>query len=219
MKKEELIERIIDSFTDMGSEAPEDTATCDFIDEKEAEMYLNEYRAMEQNFSESERLPADVTPQMYMEAWNCYVRKCRHDVQVERLAEFIRDRELVVLYLDYIGTYRSESDRLVYPTDFLNEDMEFPFTETNLTMLDLIVIGQRSPEFNPDDGYCRYDEKTNQMFSTDTPIEDGWIDAKAFAEWILEDNDRKEYVIDTYMDNTDVDYIFREEIENDHCNS
>ena len=40
MTKAEIMERIIDSFTDMSSECPEDTAMCNYLTLKEGEMYL-----------------------------------------------------------------------------------------------------------------------------------------------------------------------------------
>ena len=44
---------------------------------------------------------------------------------------------------------------------------------------------------------------------TNTPFEDGLINARAFAEWILADENRVQYIKDWYMDNTDIDYVFR----------
>lgn len=209
MTKAELIERIIDTFTDMGSEDPGDTALCNPIMLDEATLYLGEYRRTErENFKPSEWLPAEVTPELYMEAYNCYIQKCKYDVTAERLAEYIADGELIYTFNEFIGEYHNESDKLVYPTDFLNEDIEFPFTEYDLTMLDLINIGQNSPDFDMSDDYCWFDNKNNQMHSTDTPFADGLIDATAFAKWILEDKNRIEQ-IQNGMDNTQIDYVFR----------
>lgn len=209
MTKAELIERIIDTFTDMGSEDPVDTALCNPITLDEATLYLGEYRSTErENFEPSEWLPAEVTPELYMEAYNCYIQKCKHDVTAERLAEYFTDGELIDTFNEFLGEYHNESDKLVYPTDFLNEGIEFPFTEYDLTMLDLINIGQRSPEFDADDDYCWFDNENNQMYSTDTPFADGLIDAKAFAEWILEDEGRIQRIQDK-MVNTQIDYVFR----------
>lgn len=209
MKKEELIERIVDTFTDMGSEDPIDTAASNYVSLVEAAMHLSERRAMEiKDLEPSERLPEEVTPLLYMEALNCYIRKCKYDVTLNHLAEYFTDGELVYTFLEFEGEYINKSDQHVCPTDFLNEDIEFPFTETDLTMLDLISIGKRSYDFSPEDNYCWYDEVNNELHSTDTPFGDGLIDAKAFAKWILEDKDRIER-IQNGMDNTQIDYVFR----------
>ena len=209
MKKEELIERIIDTFTDMGSEDPIDTAASNLITLEEATTYLSERRAMEiKDLEPSERLPEEVTPRLYMEAFNCYIRKCKYDITLEHLIEYFTDGELVDTYLEFKGDYHNDKDKTFYPTDFLNEDMEFPFTETDLTMLDLINIGKRSYGFSPEEEFCWYDEDNNELHSTDTPFKDGLIDAKTFCEWILEDNDRIKRV-QSYMVNTQIDYVFR----------
>lgn len=209
MKKEELIERIVDTFTNMGSEDPIDTAASNYVSLVEAAMYLSERRAMEaKDLEPSERLPEEVTPLLYMEALNCYIRKCKYDVTLNHLAEYFTDGELVDTFLEFKGKYHNDKDKTFYPTDFLNEDMEFPFTETDLTMLDLISIGKRSYDFSPEEEFCWYDEDNNELHSTDTPFKDGLIDAKAFCEWILEDNDRIKRV-QSYMVNTQIDYVFR----------
>lgn len=217
MNKEELIERIIDTFTDMGSEDPADTAYAGTITLEEARTYLAERRAMETSDLEpDERLPEEITPELYMEAFNCYVRRCRYEVTRDRLAEFITLHELVDLYNEFQGKYEHESDKLVYPTDFLMEHMEFPFTSFEFTMLDLIQLGQHSPDFDANKDYCWYEIKNedpacveNELHSTDTPFADGLIDAKSFAEWILGHPGRVQYTQDWCMVNTDIDYIFR----------
>lgn len=209
MKKEKLIERIIDTFTDMGSEDPIDTAECNYITFGKATEYLADRRVMElKDLEPSERLPEEVTPKLYMEAFNCYIRKCKYDVTLKRLAEYFTDGELVYTFLEFEGEYINKSDQHVCPTDFLNEDMEFPFTQYDLTMLDLIVIGKNSYDFSADEAFCWYDEKENVLHTTDTPFSDGLIDATAFAKWILEDKNRIEQ-IQNGMDNTQIDYVFR----------
>lgn len=213
MKREEIIERIIDSFTDMGSEDPEDTASCDFIDVKEAEMYLNEYRAMEKDFNEDEKLPAEVTPELYMEAWNCYVRKCRHDVQIERLTEWLTDNECWDAYEWYCCQVLDAVPTIVY-TDWLTEEMEWPFESEDINMLGLVVVGMNSKDtFNPEHTFCWYDSNKEQLFSSDTPFADGIIDAHELATYAVEHPEDREFMIYFHMDNTDIDYIFREEVE------
>ena len=209
MKKSELIERIIDTLTGMGSEDPTDTASCHYITLKEAKNYLEDRRAMEKaDFTPDEWLPEEVTPELYMEAFNCYIRKCKHDITLEHLVEYFTDGELIDTFHEFEGEYHNDKDKTVYPTDFLNEDIEFPFTQYDLTMLDLINIGRHSYDFNSDEDFCWYDEDSNELHSTDTPFKDGLIDAKAFCEWVLEDNDRIDRV-QSYMVNTQIDYVFR----------
>lgn len=209
MNKAELIERIINTFTDMGSEDPEDTAMCGKISLEEATMYLGERRAMERaDLEPDEWLPVEVTPELYMEAENCYIRKCRYDVTKSRLADFFTLREVVDCYHEFDGEYHSDTDKYVIPTDWLTESIEFPFTSHDLTMLDLIQLGQNSPDFNPIVEFCWYDAVNKQLHSTSNPFYDGLIDASAFATWILEDPERIQCVQDDYMDNTDIDFIF-----------
>lgn len=210
MEKVKLIERIIDTFTDMGSEDPVDTACSGTITLEEARMYLAERRAMETSDLEpAEWLPREVTPELYMNAYNCYVRKCRYDVTLHRLAQFIMDNELVSFYHEFDGQYISHTDKSIYPVDFLLERMEFPFTSEDLSMLDLITLGQNSPDFNPEQKYCWYDATSHTIRSTNTPFASGLMSAWDFAKWILEDSDRIQDVQDWYMDNTDADYTFR----------
>lgn len=209
MNKAELIERIIDTFTDMGSEDPEDTAYANELTLNDAAMYLDELRANERDYCDPEDwLPAEVTPALYMEAFNCYLRKCRHDVTLNRLAEFFTLHEMVDTYHEFDGKYHSVTDKNVYPTEWLTENMEFPFTPYDLSMLDLIRLGKHSPDFDPAKDFCWYDEENFQLHSTDTPFADGLIDARAFAEWILSDKGLIGYVQDYCMINTDIDYIF-----------
>lgn len=216
MSKAELIERIIDTFTDMGSEDPVDTAYCNPLTLDEAKMYLNELRAIEKdNLEPEERLPEEITPELYMEAYNCYIRKCQYNVTLERLTRFITQCELVDLYHEYDGIYKSDTDKYVCPTDWLMENMEFPFTSFDFTMLDLIQLGQHSPDFDCDKKYCWYeivhDDPAcieNQLHSTNTPFKDGLINGKAFAAWILETNGRIAYVQDYCMTPDDIEYIF-----------
>lgn len=212
MNKSELIERIIDTFTDMGSDDPVDTAACDLLTIDEATSYLNERRAMEKaDLEPSDWLPEEVTPELYMEASNCYIRRCQYEVTRDRLAEYFTLGELVDYYHDFDGEYHSYTDKIVYPTIWLTENMEFPFTPDDLTMLGLIRLGQNSPDFDPDKKFCWYETKDDngELHSTDTPFADGLIDAKAFAEWILANDDKTQYVKEMQMINTDIDYVFR----------
>ena len=136
------------------------------------------------------------------------IRRCRYNDTLNRLTEFITLSENLDVYLEFQEDYESETDRLVYPVEWLMEDMDFPFTDYGLSMLDLIRLGQHSPKFNPDDKYCWYDPDKG-LFSTNTPFADGLIDAKALARWILEKPLRIQRIRNGYMINTDIDYVFR----------
>lgn len=210
MNKAELIKRVIDRLTDMGSEDPVDTAGCLPLTLDEARMYLREVRENDEvDLEPDERLPEEITPELYMEACNCYIRRCQYEVTLDRLAEFITLREMVDLYHEYDGLYKSETDKYVCPTDWLMESMEFPFTSSDLTMLDLITVGQNSPDFDPTDDFCWYDSDNMCLHSTHHPFAEGLIDGRAFAAWLLEEPGRVWYVKDYCMVNTDIDYVFR----------
>lgn len=190
MNKAELIERIIDTFTDMGSDDPADTATCNELTLTEAETYLKERRAMEKiNLEPDEWLPAEVTPELYMEASNCYIRKCRHDYMKEEYMEWLQNVNPWDVYEEYcesIGSYAK-----VVPTEFLLENECFPFDDPDgdPNMLGLIIIGQNSKSFNPDHEYCWYNAEKKMIFSSDTPFADGIINAEEVAEWLVRDSD------------------------------
>ena len=208
MKKTELIESIINTFTCI------DIRNANELSLTDASKILEEIRENEHCYLDRNLwLPNEVTPELYMEAYNCYLRKCRHDITARRLAEFIQLRELVDMFHEFDGEFVSYKSKIVYPTSFLTMDMEFPFTSIDLCMLELITLGQNSPDFDPEKEYCWYDEKNHQLHSTNTPFADGLLDAMAFAEWLLENPEQKQYVIDCCMDNTDIDYIFRYEVE------
>lgn len=217
MNKSELIERVIDRLTDMGSEDPVDTAGCLPLTLDEARTYLREVRENDElDLEPDERLPEEVTPELYMEACNCYIRRCKYEVTLDRLAEFFTLHEMVDVYHEFYGEYVSPTDKYVCYTDWLTENMEFPFTSDNLTMLDLIQLGQHSPDFDADKPYCWYEIKNgnencvnNELHSTRTPFADGLINARDFAAWILEHPGSIEHVKDYCMNNTDIDYIFR----------
>ena len=211
MNKAELIERLIDSLTGMGSEDPEDTACCRELSITEAGMYLSELRANEKEFLEpDEQLPAEITPEIYMEAFNCYVRKCKYEVTRDRLADYIKTHENIDVSDLCRDTYyyMNEDDTLVYPTDWLTENMEFPFTCEDLSMLELIVLGQNSPDFKANMDYCWYDAENKQLHSTDTPFADGLVHATPLAEFIISDPVILKEVIITYMTKEEAEYIF-----------
>lgn len=85
MTKAELIERIVDSFWAMSGENPGDYVDLTPMDLEEATMYLSEARATERScdLEPDECLPEEVTPELYMEAWNCYLRMMQYRAKEE----------------------------------------------------------------------------------------------------------------------------------------
>lgn len=210
MTKNELIETIIECSIDpMSGEYPEDYLFAKPITLAEAKTYLSEQRAMERDcdLEPDECLPAEVTPKLYMEAMNCYTRKMKFEARVERLAEWITENDCVCEYDNY---YLPEHDDAVdvIPVDFIANSDTFPFTMKDGRTpdhCDMLMIGLNSAKtFNPDHEYCWYDKEKNQLFSTDTPFEDGIIDAEAFARHILLDADAFGYMFDNIIDDDDI---------------
>ena len=85
MTKAELIERIVDSFWDMSGENPGDYVDLPPMNLEDATMYLSEARATERScdLEPDECLPEEVTPELYMEAWNCYLRMMQYRAKEE----------------------------------------------------------------------------------------------------------------------------------------
>lgn len=222
MKKEEIIGRIINAFTGMGSESPEDIALTGGITLDEARKYLIEARGVEAAcFEPEDKLFTDeVTPELYMEAYNCYVRKCKHDITIERLVIWLTDNNDAILHDEYCSKYNGDEEDVIL-TDCLNEDIDFPWElsfdcgENGIihaypNMLGLLILGQRSANtFNSNHLFCWYDKKENVLRSTDTPYADHLWDAYAFAEYILINPDVTDTIQTCYMENTDIDYVFR----------
>lgn len=211
MTKTELIERIVDSFDAMSSEWPSSYLDMDPLTIEEATMYLDEQRALERDcdLEPEECLPEEVTPQLYMEAENCYIKYMKHEARVEQLAEYLTDNECVCEY-DSCRTEYLDDPLQVYPTDWLF-DSKFPFKmidDSYAHPMFLIELGQRSPSFNPNHEFCWYDRNKNQLFSSDTPFADGIIDAQAFARYIIDDKDTLLYFLDHIMDDEEIKKYF-----------
>lgn len=211
MTKEEIITRIIDRITDPWTESPEDYIHTEPINLEYATTILKEYRAEddEWDLEPDERMPEEATPELLMEAFNCHVRFQKHELRIDRLAEYITDNEMVCEYDDYYKEH-SEKKLDVYPVDFIWES--FPFQPIGDMSPDnplfLIELGQRSKDFNPIHEFCWYDREKNELHSTNTPFHDGILDAEEFARFIMCDADALRYFIDDLMSKKDIKHVF-----------
>lgn len=214
MTKAELIERIMDHLVDPWTDACEDYADADLITIDQAEDMMTDLHAYDIDLEPEEILPAEVTPELVMEAYNCHVRAQKHELRIRRLTEWMENNDPVCLHDNYYRSYPN-SDPSVLPTDFFfNCDRveEFPFG-FEIEYPDLAVIlraGMNSVKtFSFDDEYCWYDAKKNQLFSTDHPFRDVIIDARAMAEFFIDDagDDAFQYLLGE-MDDDDIRYVF-----------
>jgi hypothetical protein len=219
MNKAELIERIVDTFTGMGSEDPIDTARCNYLTLEEAKTYLDEYRAMEKaDFEPDEWLPEEVTPELWMEANNCYIRKCKHDVIVNRLATWLLKEEPIAFYDDYRDDYNKDAPEIV-PLDFwynYNSTCDLPFGfGDKLTILDaieLIEIGMNSRDVCKfTDNYIYYDKQNQTLRSCNRPFGEAVISAIGFAKFILETPDALSWLREHLITAEDRNWVFEME--------
>ena len=213
MTKSELIERIVDSFWDFSAEDPEDYLDMEPLDLESATMYLAEQRADERaaDLAPEECLPDEVTPELYMEAENCYIRMMKHNARVIRLAKWLEDNDCVCEYDQYYDMYNHGGYR-VLPVSWLFTE-PFPFDlvdDAYPNTAFLIQLGQRSPEFSLGHEYCWYDKSKNRLFSANDPFAAGAIDAEAFAEFILgpDGQDALDYFLSDIMDENDIMDVF-----------
>lgn len=208
MTKAELIERIIDTFNDMSGECPTDYLGMDSLTLEEATMYLAERRADERSadLTPDECLPDEVTPELFMEAENCYIRMMKFEARVQRLAEFITDNCCVCEYANYYyPTLENGLD--LFPVDWLTDTDGLHFT-VDASPLDIMQIGINSQStFNPDDEFCWYDKENMVLHSTNNPFSDGLIDAEAFARFVLLDAEAFGYMFDDIIPEDEILYI------------
>lgn len=221
MTKAELIERIVDAMIDPWNDCPEDYLDATPIDIYGATDLLCQLRADEvsADLENDERLPAEVTPALIMEAYNCIVRSRKHDAWVNRLAQYIADTDQTCLYDNYYG--RPEGTPEVIPTDFLfnvHNLNSIPFDcGRPMDAITLIQIAQNSSEFGINSEYFYYDAKHDSLVSVDNPFKEGIYDARAFAEFIMspEGLECREYLVNDCMPEEDIEDVFhatREEV-------
>ena len=208
MTKAELISRAIDAMVDPWTDNPEDYLDATPIyDLEEAKDMLSDLHAYDIDLEPNEILPDEVTPAVVMEAYNCLIRAKKFEARVERLAEWIADNDSVCEYVNY---YLPEHEDAIdmFPTEFLADtDASKLINGEEMTALELIKLGQRSPKFNPHHEYCWYDKEKNQFFSSDEPFRDGTLDAEAFARFVLLDAEAFGYMFDGVIDGEDIPYI------------
>ena len=209
MTKAELITKTIDRITDPWNDCPEDYIYVDPINLETAEEIICQCREEDVDFDQDDRLPAEVTPEIMMEAFNCNLRKNLFEYRVEQLAKYITQNEMVCEYDNYYKEF-SEKKLDVYPVDFIWD--AFPFKPIGDMSPDnplfLIELGLRSKDtFNASHEYCWYDRENNILHSTNTPFADGILDAKAFARFILLNKECLEYIVDD-MSDEDIYNIF-----------
>ena len=219
MTKAELIERIIDRITDPWTECCEDYEYAELIDINMAKEILAQCNEEDLDLEPEDRLPAEVTPELMMMAFNCNVRKNKHELRVKRLAEYITDNEMVCEYSNY---YLPEHDNAIdmIPVEFLADDDGFPFLK-HASPIDIMRIGINSRHtFHPSDEFCWFDSVNEILHSTDNPFRDGILNAEDFAEYILSDEgqDCLDYFIECLMDDDEIRKVFgctKEELSNE----
>lgn len=212
MNRTELIEKIADRMIDPWTDDPHDYEDAELIDIDYAKTLLEDLRRDDEAVDDPDYcLPAETTPELLMEVFNCIVRKNKHELLVERLAEYITDNEMVCEYDNYYKEF-SEKKLDVYPSDFIWDS--FPFKPIGDMSPDnplfLIQLGQRSKDFDANKEFSWYDRENNLLHSTDTPFADGVLDAEAFARFILspEGEECLSYIRDYIMDDEDRTNVF-----------
>lgn len=187
MTKSELINNILEHITDPWTDDCENYDDADLIDIEYAKTMIEDARALdvEADLEPDECLPAEVTPELMMEVYNCHVKHMKHDLRVRRLAQWFVDNEPVCLHDNYYCEYKN-NDPCVVPVEFLDDsDNSFYFDE-DATIFDLIDIGMNSKyTFSDNDEYCWYDKDKKQLHSSNTPFHDGVIDVEAMADWFV----------------------------------
>lgn len=219
MTKLELITRIIDRFDgDVAGTCPFEFEHLDHVDLAHASEYLMQERDFEESadLDQDDRLPEEVTPELYMEAMNCYIFRMKHECTVLRLSKYIEDNALVCEYENYYGHEDGTPD--VFPTDFLYNEYRtnsLPIEAGHpIDVASFVRICQNSTKLDLNDEFCYYDSKTNSLISTDNPFKDGIYDAREFAEFILSDEGQEalDYIFNDIMDEDDQADVFRTDL-------
>ena len=213
MTKAELTTAILERLHDPYDTVPDaDTATLDFLTLDQAKEYLADLRRDEDaaELDQDERLPQEVTPELYMEVWNCDIRRCRYSVWVERLAGWLTTNECVCIHNQYHHDYTND-DPDVEPMDFLYEmnPDELSFVKDPGNTVEMLTLGMRSRDtFNPDHEYYWYDAKNDRLVSSDTPFADGICDATALARYAVMCSGECLKEILSQMDSKDMFLVF-----------
>lgn len=208
MTKEEIFERIIDTFTDMGSECPEDTALCNYLTLKEGEMYLAQQRSDEddEDLDPEDRLPDEVTPELYTEAMNCWIRYCKYQTVRNRIIDWFEAKEPYEVYEWYCETVLGKKPSVLCMCD-LDEDIDFPFDIEGKSWLGIIKLGWKSSKtFRPTDTFVK--QEANYLVSTNRPFHDGWLPVEDMADYIMEHPEDRESMIWGVMGDETYENIF-----------
>ena len=204
MSKAELIERIVDAIIDPWADDPEDYLYAIPIDRYGAVNLLSQIRDDEEScdLEPDERLPEEATPDLVMEAYNCLIRARKREARISRLAEFLTDNNCVCEYVNYYSPTLDNGIDL-FPVDWLTDTDGLHFTD-EASPLEIMQIGINSRiTFNPNHEYCWYDAEKKILHSTDNPFSEGVLDAEAFAEFILDDEETSDYIINHIMTDED----------------
>ena len=216
MKKEEIISALLFRMSDPCVEDDEEAiANLDYLNLDEATAYLDEARKEDEEIGDEDYcIPAEATPELYMEAYNCRIRLAVFNMQVKRLAEWFIENDEVALYDNYRLDY-GENNPEVIPIEFMdNYDNvgDFPFELGNhlnvADVIELIDIGRNSAAtFRFTDNYFWYDAENKTLHSTNHPYADGTIDAMEFAMYILMNEDLCYFFFDSYPTKKEAKYI------------
>lgn len=220
MTKEAITARLIDRLIDpcSGRDETEDLACSAPIDLDGARSFLADLRADDDDadMPEDERVPEETTPELLMEVYNCLIRKAQHTLDVQNLAQYITDNEMVCEYDQYRGEFYAE-DTDVFPVDSLfnmyhMHDVPFRIGSCAPDVADLIRIGQNSTgTLNlGEQEYYWFDMAHFRLCGTSHPFADGLLDARHFAEYILGPDGKEclNYLLDGCIPDEDVKDVF-----------
>ena len=217
MKKEQIIEAILNRISDPYTDNEEDIALCNPIEIPYATQWLAEIRQEDiENANDDEfRMPNAATPELLMEAFNCRVRLAKRNVTISRLEEWLKNNDQTALYDNYRGDMEeagySDHALEVIPIDFLTDGVNAFSFDPEASVLELILIGKNSPDFDPEAEYCWFDSENKVLHSVHNPWEEGILDAHSFAEYIINTPDLKKFFIESYVTTEEAEYIFGKE--------
>lgn len=197
MNKTQIIDTIIDFIDTPYEERAEDFADITEINIEEAAQYLKDYIQDARCCDDDNAVTAftEATPEIFMEVWNKLCSNHRLQLITDNLADYITESECVCEYDQFCADYQKDPPRAL-PVEFLDEFLDssdiasFPFHTANpLTVADLMQIGINSAGNDFDHAYVYFNEANMSLFSTDTPFEDGILDARGFAKFLLGNRD------------------------------
>lgn len=213
MKKEEIIETIIEFLDDPYRDRPESFDDIMEITLDDAERYRKDYLgdAMDSDDKKAVRAFKEATPGVFLEAYSKYCVQLRHELVHYNLEEYVVEHELVAMYDEYCEEFLEDPVRIL-PTCMLKVNgvtAQFPFkTKNPLTVADLIKIGTNSAKCDFSKEYCYFDEDKMCIHTTNTPFHDDLIDTCAFVEFILGSADALGELLEAVMTDEEVEKVF-----------